>query len=193
MWPPDDTLHAAWETLVADPDTAAAFAEQVFALLKQALAARHPDADEADITTAAGDALLELFRNPSRFDPSKRGLRGYLLMAAEGDLSNLNSKERRHNRHRNPVDVVELDPPAWNEEESELPQWDAPEVQAALATLSPPERAVLELQRGGERDTPVFAAALGLSHLPAKEQADEVKRVKDRAMKRLQRALRVPI
>lgn len=190
MWPPDALLLAAWERLVADSDTAADFAELVLGPLIQALAARHSDAPPDDLETAAGDALLELFDNPSRFDPTRRGLAGYLLMAAEGDLRNLRAKERRHHRQRIPGDVVELDPAARNEEGADLPPWDSPQLQAALVALTPHERAVLELQRGGERRTAAFAELLGLADRSADEQAAEVKRVKDRALKRVQRAVR---
>lgn len=50
------------------------------------------------------------------------------------------------------------------------------------------ERDVLVLMLFGERETDAFAEALGLAHLTAIEQANEVKRVKDKLKKRLQRA-----
>ena len=40
----------------------------------------------------------------------------------------------------------------------------------------------------GERRTAVFAAAVGLSDRSLREQAQEVKRVKDRIKKRIERA-----
>jgi hypothetical protein len=46
----------------------------------------------------------------------------------------------------------------------------------------------LDLMREGEKRTVVFADAAGFSDLPPEEQAREVKRVKDRIKKRIQRA-----
>jgi hypothetical protein len=49
---------------------------------------------------------------------------------------------------------------------------------------------VVQLMADGERRSPTYAALLGLGHLPAAEQAREVKRVKDRLQKRLRRLAR---
>jgi hypothetical protein len=50
------------------------------------------------------------------------------------------------------------------------------------------ERQTFVLMLCGVRETGVYARALELSHLPLREQRNEVKRVKDRVKKRLQRA-----
>ncbi len=55
------------------------------------------------------------------------------------------------------------------------------------AKLSLEERRVMDLMLDGERKTRVYAEALGLSGLPAAEQKREIKRVKDRLKKRLER------
>jgi hypothetical protein len=54
--------------------------------------------------------------------------------------------------------------------------------------LTEPDQRCFDLMRDGEKHTAVFAAAAGFSDLPPDEQAREVKRVKDRIKKRIQRA-----
>ena len=49
------------------------------------------------------------------------------------------------------------------------------------------ERAVFSLMLDGERSTEVAAATMNIGHLAPAEQAREVKRVKDRIKKRIQR------
>ena len=50
------------------------------------------------------------------------------------------------------------------------------------------EAEVLTLMRQGERRTLEFARVLGISELPAEQQRREVKRVKDRIKRRVERA-----
>ena len=54
--------------------------------------------------------------------------------------------------------------------------------------LSKRELGVLELMLRKERKTAVYARAYGIEHLPVVEQRREIKRVKDRLQKRLNRA-----
>jgi hypothetical protein len=54
--------------------------------------------------------------------------------------------------------------------------------------LTREEQSVLALMRVKERKTAVYAAALGIAHLPPDAQRQEVKRMKDRLAKRLERA-----
>jgi len=63
------------------------------------------------------------------------------------------------------------------------------QVAEPVDTAGKPQR-VLDLQRCGERRTAVFAEGLGIADRPVSEQEAEVKRVKDRILKRLQRAAR---
>jgi hypothetical protein len=56
------------------------------------------------------------------------------------------------------------------------------------ARLTPQEEKVLELMRRKERRTAVYAAALGIVDHPAHVQRREVKKMKDRLSKRLERA-----
>lgn len=149
-------------------------------------------ADEHACLTAAEDAVLALLRNPAIYDPAKRGLIGFLRMSAEGDLLNALEKEKKHHTNRENRDCVELPGGGGNsvagDLAGDLPSFDEPNIAAEIASFTAPERAAFELMRDNERGTAAFAAALGIGHLPAQEQAREVKRVKDRIIKRLQRA-----
>ncbi|MBX9583718.1 MAG: hypothetical protein K2X87_25730 [Gemmataceae bacterium] len=189
MWPPDAELLTAWQRLLADPDTAGAFAIAVLRPLEADLADRfrsdHPD----DLAAAADTAVAALVRRPDRYDPARLPVRAYLLMAARRDLLNLRDRERRHHRGRIPWAAVELDPPAGNDEgEDDPPGFDSPALAAAIEELSAVERQGLDLMRAGVKDTPAFARLLGMADRPAGEQAAEVKRLKDRIMARLKRA-----
>ena len=64
----------------------------------------------------------------------------------------------------------------------------APRMAAAREGLSAGEAAALELLRQGERKTAPYAAVLGITDLPEAEQRQQVKRVKDKLKKRLERA-----
>ena len=60
--------------------------------------------------------------------------------------------------------------------------------QPKLGSFTATEQAVFELMRTGERETAAYVPVLGIEHLPEAEQRREVKRVKERILKRLQRA-----
>ena len=188
MWPPPDELLAAWRLLVADPDTAGAFAEMALPPLRDDLARRFPNCDPDLVTEAADFALLAFLRKADAFDPGRLPLASYLLMIAQRDLFNALAKEKRHHRGRIPWERVELTLPAGNEEEEAEALADDPRFREAVASLPDGDRRVFELLLGGERDGDAFAAALDLGGLPADERRAEVKRAKDRVKARLKRA-----
>ncbi len=188
MWPPEEELLAAWHRLVADPDTAGAFAGMVLPPLTAYLTRYSPRADPHDLATAADEAVLALLRRPTAFDPQKGCLAAFLRMAARRDLSNLQDKERRRNCGRIPWESVELDHPDRNESEEAESLARLPAVRAVVETFSETDRRVYDLMCDGERGTAVFAAAMGISDRPADEQFAEVKRAKDRLKARLKRA-----
>jgi hypothetical protein len=191
MWPPDEELLAAWQRLVADPDTAGAFAELVLPPLEADLARRfvrqHPD----DRTAAADTAVLTLLRNPTAFDPAKGPLPAFLRLIAGRDVLNLIDREKRHRRGRIPWESVEPGLPARNEEEEEPATLaEYPEFRAVIESFDETDRRVYELWRDCEQATAVFAVAIGVTDRPPDEQAAEVKRAKDRIIARLKRAAR---
>ena len=64
----------------------------------------------------------------------------------------------------------------------------AAQLRRAMKALPATDRRVFDLMFIGERDTAVFAYALGLTERPPGEQFDAVKRAKDRIKARLKRA-----
>ncbi|MBX9623524.1 MAG: hypothetical protein K2X82_06895 [Gemmataceae bacterium] len=190
MWPPDDDLLAAWRRLVADPDTGGAFAEFVLSPLLAEVARYAPAADPGDHLSAAGDAVLAVLRDPGGYDPSQSPLRSYLRLIAGRKLINHRERDRKHRDNRIPLAAVEDDLPDGNRqgEGDDLPDFDSPALRPVVDSLSADERRVFDLMRAGERATAAFAHALGIADRPTGEQAAEVKRVKERVFKRLQRA-----
>ncbi len=192
-WPEAGELSALFQR-VCDGDKLALtdFLAAVLDPLVNHLRGWRPHADEHACITAAEDAVLALLHEPAIYDPAQRGLVGFLCMSAEGDLLNALQKESRHHRNRESGDCVELAPDGGNsvvdELADDLPSLDDPKIAAEIASFTPTERAVFELMRAGERSTAAYVPLLCIEHLPEAEQRREVKRAKDRILKRLQRA-----
>ena len=192
-WPDPDELADLFRRVCAgDRPAIADFISAALDPLAADLRRRHPEADEHARLTAAEDAVLALVRNPSIYDPARGTLIAFLRLSAEGDLRNARNREARYHRGRESGDSVELAPDRRNtpaeDLADDLPSFDDPDLAAEIAAFSPVERAVFELMLAGERATAAYAPVLGVGHLPADEQAREVKRAKDRLLKRLQRA-----
>ncbi|HEX5502911.1 MAG TPA: sigma factor [Thermomicrobiales bacterium] len=189
-------LHA--RLLAGDPVAPADLAAAYLDHLARWLLARNPLVRDPHFhDEAAEDALLNLIKHPGSYDPARLGLTAYLHMSARGDLLNLLSKERRHRARRADLAAVELSPVVGKE------LWDTAndparivERQAdaaappgpTLPDLTAEEEAVLALMRDRERHNDAYARVLGLADRPIAEQRREVKRVKDRLNKRLERA-----
>jgi DNA-directed RNA polymerase specialized sigma24 family protein len=186
----NDALLTAWDRFRQDPDEATAFVAVALPAVTLALANRYPSVHPDDISSAAADAVLAVVKSPDRYDPARLSLNGYLLMIARRKLASRFEQEVRHHRHRIPWDAVELDAADRNEVEDDPLSFDAATLRPALDALTEPERAAFALMRDGERRTAVFAQALGLTDRPADDQTAEVKRVKDRILARLRRAVR---
>lgn len=146
---------------------------------------------------AATEAFMAYVKKPDRFDPTKRSLPGYLLMAARRDLLNMIASERRRGSKVIAVGDVELGARAGNEIMKPMkPAADDPvdraiseEARRAIEELfdDPKDRDLMQLVVDGERSTRRFAEVLGVGDRPAAEQRRLVKRHKDRIKKRLQR------
>ena len=182
--------------LAGDPTASSHFAMAYFPSLVQWLCEHNRHVDPEWCQEAAGQTVLDFIKRPEKFDPARGDLDSYLHHAAQCDLKNVLRKERRH-RHRD-LESVELSPdggkylgmdddPAFPLELAEAAAATAVPAEV-LDGLSDAERLALELLRHGERRTAEFAAVLNFEHLPPDEQRREVKRVKDRLIKRLQRA-----
>jgi hypothetical protein len=182
-----------WVTRLRDPadrSASGAFAAAWLPCLIAFLTRRGLTADAALVEEAAGTAVVDFLKAPDRFDPARRSLEGYLQMAAEGDLRNAIARERRHRDGQIPV---ELDQLPGKECEDEQPRFEEfPELVAVRESLSEADRAVFDLMRAGVRETAAYVPLVGAGHLSADEQAAEVKRHKERILRRFQRAARPP-
>jgi hypothetical protein len=196
--PPEEGLRLHLRLLAQEADVSADICAAYLTPLEASLAGKFREVEPETLRTAAHDALIHYFDNPAAYDPQRGDLAKYLRMAARADLLNFLRTEKRHHRGRVAWSVVELDEDAGNlfgGEEEPLAQLqrdeEAERCRARLEWLragcTPEERRVLDLMLAGERASPVFAAALERSDLPADEQEREVKRVKDRLKKRLER------
>jgi RNA polymerase sigma-70 factor (ECF subfamily) len=180
---------ALWRDLRAGRASApAAFLQAFLEPLLAWLAEKFPRADPEARANVVHDLLLTFVKRPDGYDPAKGGLAPYLRMAIKGDLLNLLAKKPDRVRLFSEIAVAE---PADDRKESveELPSFDDPRLQAALASFSAAELQVFELMRDGAHQTETFAAVLGITDRTVEQQQREVKRVKDRIMKRLRRAV----
>ena len=158
-----------------------------------------PNVDEHLVQDGVADALFNLAEHPERFDPSRSALATYLAMSARGDLLNLLEREKRHRAHQITLDDVELVPGNRNRVvtgqdtvSAEVTEKDdLVGLRSALdaACRTEQEQQVLHLVLEGERSTEAFSEILGIAGLPVAEQRRDVKRVKERLLKRLRRVL----
>jgi len=192
-------LHA--RLLAADPTAPSDLATAYLDRLADWLIEHNPKADPHLCETAAGEAILSLIKNPATYKPERQALEVYLRLSASGDLKNLLRSERRHNKHKTDWEAVEhsAEMGKYLGDEAANPEFIL-ELRQAEVTMQPfppssvqmnltqEEMSVLELMKDDERKTSIYAAVLRISHLPIESQKREVKRVKDRLKKRLERA-----
>jgi hypothetical protein len=201
-WPaPAHALEMHTRLCEGDPVAPADFAEAFLDCLATWLQRTNARIDPHICDEAAEDAILALIGNPRSFNPQRGTLDAYLRMSARGDLRNLLEKEARHRSRRAGIEAVELsaadrnhlqvivDPARIVEQAEELATPMRSHIPASVrASLNGEEEAVLSLMAEGERKTEAYARILGILHLPPAAQRSEVKRVKDRLKRRLERA-----
>lgn len=190
--------------LKKDPIAPAELIEITLDLLVKKLTYKFCRLNDADIIhDAVEDALLNYVKRPEQYNPSKRGLFGYLLMASEGDLKNALAKNNRELiKETKYYKFVELPKLAGNiviENKSKLipdPETlsktqqllDKPLDDYSTIFQDPKDIAFVELLQRGERSTAEFAKVLGIENKPIEVQRKEVKKSKDRIKKRLERS-----
>jgi DNA-directed RNA polymerase specialized sigma24 family protein len=197
----DVALHG--RLLAGDPAATSDLATAYLDSLAAWLIANNPRAHPHDCQTAAADALLSVMKNPASYKPELRSLLGYLRMAATGDLRNLLKSASRHAWRSLSFEAVELSGEAGKliQEDSDPAdivahrEGETPSViglpalpEALQVGLTQKEQLVRQLMWRGERSTAVYAEVLQIADRPVDEQRREVKRMKDRLKKRLQRA-----
>jgi RNA polymerase sigma-70 factor (ECF subfamily) len=188
-------LHA--RLLAGDPTAPSDLAAAYLPPLVARLARTNPQADPHLVETIATDVVLATAEHPERYQPDRGSLGNYLHMAARGDLLNAFKRDSRRAARERPMDPVEL---AALEGNSLQDDADPAEIVAARESVDPAllalvrdnfsvrDRQIVELMVVDEvRDTNVYARLLGIEHLPPEQRKREVKRVKDRLIKRLRR------
>jgi hypothetical protein len=167
--------------------------------LVRALRRRWPDASWAEaVEDAAIDALVQHVRAPERYDPARASLLGWLVWQANADLINVyRSAQRQFERNveiqsqlRNDSDDAEQSFDTVGGASDRYPVLEDSGMWARIRVAFPDRRERELIWRcwvEGERSTEVAAAILGLTDLPAAEQQQQVKIVKDRIKKKLRR------
>jgi len=179
--------------LQGDATASADCAGAVIGPLTKRLERRFPELRGSDVLVdAVTDAVFSYLRQPGQYDPARRGLLGFLAMAAEGDLKNALAKWHRRKEMEVPLDDVDLEVVAGNRmvgPGDPAGEFDLDEIRSGVRALfdDPRDRQMADLVLEGERSIELFARILGLEGLPIDEQRREVKRHKDRIKKRLER------
>jgi len=182
-----------------DPTAPAELVERCLEPLSTCLRKVFPQVhDRAVLDDAAADALLAFAKHPEKYDYTQRALRGYLEMAAKGDVKNALAKQRRLSSKLRLVENVELVVSAGNKKGALRSSHDSrspdsrlreTELRASVETIMPDpgDRKLVELILEGERSTAVFAQVLGVENLPRRQREHIVKKHKDRIKQRLRR------
>lgn len=195
----DDALQMVQRLWDRDPTASADFARTWLAPLSNWLQQIYPRTSEDQRLDAAEDTILSLIKNPHQYNPDKSDLLPFLKMSARRDLENLLRKEQRHQHVplQNSVEdsaddgkylQIDDDPSFAMQLEETRNAQDDPVLKQIRLGLNEQERAVLDLMRGGERKTITYAAVLGIQDQSQTEQERQVKRIKDRIIKRIERA-----
>jgi RNA polymerase sigma-70 factor (ECF subfamily) len=155
-----------------------------------------PNSDTHLHDMVAIDCLLSYQARPEQYNRNKLSLFAFLKMAARRDM--LNALDREARQVRRLADLEDSDLSANGSmlsDEAAMEEWLKEHTDLSLEQIfaeldgmfSPQETAVLYLMLEGERSSDVFADALGIDDLDTAVQRREVKKVKDRLIKRLQR------
>lgn len=184
--------------LQGDRTASEEMASQLLTPLARQLSRKFPFTDEQIVSDGGTDAILDYCENPQQFDAT-RGvpLDGFLHMAARRNVSNLLRGEKRRKAREGRYgqasleSSVELSESAGNLlQKGRKIRVQRPQVEAITILKDKKDQRIHELRLRGERRTQVFAQVLEIDHLPTEVQRREVKRVKDRIDKVLERRQR---
>jgi hypothetical protein len=177
-----------------DPIAFAELAERLYVLLVQDVRRRAgTQADPMLVEEAVGQALLDYHDMPERYDPSRKSLQGYLVMAAYRDFQNAQAKEYRVMERQ-----VSLFDPAFQEcdiveetTDSVDGQLDTQELWKLVDEAFPDavERRIVTLIVNRVRSPEPYAQVLGCADLPYEERIRRVRLVRNRIARRLRRRM----
>lgn len=187
--PHDEGLHDRLRR--RDPGAADELAQTYLGPLARGMIRSFPRVDPHLCEQAAEDAILGLIGRPASYDPARGELGAYLRMSACGDLLNTLKRQRHRSRARRAAQCALMPHvPQDGRDERDAVRTLLAELPSLVGAFTREDMDVLALLARGERSTREFAVILGALHLSEGEQRREVKRVKDRIKRRLQRARR---
>ncbi len=149
--------------------------------------------------TAAIDCLLNYNANAGQYRTGGISLFAYLRMSARYDMLNVLDQNNRREWRWISLDALDGRSNLQGQEDfteqlkldemlQEYTSLSFSEILSIIqADLDAVEKKILWLMLEGERSTQSYAELLGIQHLDEQQQRDEVKRVKDRMMKKLRR------
>jgi RNA polymerase sigma-70 factor (ECF subfamily) len=194
------TLEVHQRLLHGDPTASADAAELLLDPVVARLQRKWPGLAHTDAChDAATDVLVVYLADPSRYQPTQSSLVGWLVMQAHGDLLNDHaSKPKQFERmwlaeSAMPVDPSTGETPQLGDQAPSfdtLPEVNGSTVLAAVRDAFPNERdrqLIWLMCIEGSHSTEEAAKVLGLAGLSPTDRAAEVKRHKDRIMRRLRR------
>ncbi|NIT57458.1 MAG: hypothetical protein GWN00_14875 [Aliifodinibius sp.] len=179
-----------------NPTAFAELCERILPHLVEFLRKQFPQQEAHNLEMVAIDVLLKFRAGPEKYDPGKLSLAAYLRMSARSDFLNLLDKNRRREQRLTNIETIGAVPQENPiEDHFALDEWleqytnlSRQEVLAALkAEIDPNDIDILMLMIEGVRETPRYAAVMGIADQDESVQRQEVKRAKDRLIKQLQR------
>ena len=182
-----------------DPIAFAELAEELYDSLVQDVRRRAGSCtDPMLVEEAVGQALLDYYDKPARYDPNRMNLHSYLVMAAYRDFQNAEARENRVvKRQISLADPAFLEFDVMRNQDSADGTGDmdsdisAEEIWTMIEELfpDPTEQQIVELIVNHVRSPEPYAQLLHLHDLSNDEQLRQVRRVKYRITRRLQRNL----
>jgi hypothetical protein len=196
----EKALEVHQRLLGGDPVAPADAAELLLDQVAGRLRYKWPDVVYTDACSdAAVEVLVTYLADPSRYQPSRSSLVGWLVMQAHRDLINdYDSKPKRFERlwlveSALPVDPNTGETPRLDEQVASfdtVPVIDGSSVLAAVREAFPDERdrrLIWLMCIEENHSTEAAAEVLEITDLPSAQQTAEVKRRKDRIMRHLRR------
>jgi RNA polymerase sigma-70 factor (ECF subfamily) len=194
-WSKDHTsdsaaLHA--RLLCGDPTALEELAEVLLPLLRRQLSRAFTTNADDIVNDAVIDSLIEYGRNPSIFDPLRgRPLERFLYhLSWRNAADSVKARMRRVAREEEYARLITIQnhtSSIGGNGDTDTYSVESDRWRLLSIAATEPERAALRCWLDGERRTVPLAAALGAANLPISEKRREVKRFKDRVLKRLGR------
>jgi len=190
---PDELESLHRRILESDTTAQSELAELIFNELVGIVRNKFPRQEHYEIVVdGCTDAFLNYVERPSQYNPEKGlSLVSYLVMSAKGDVLNYFQRLKRQHSRELQAENVELIPFTRNNNVSVM--LDTVLIESEVDTvikelcLSLQERECLNLMIAGIRNATEFSKVLGIEHLDSGAVRREVKRMKDRIKKRIER------